>query len=154
MLARRSFRYGMVSVLSLLSAAALMAGCSKKPQATPAAQATDTNQAPAADAQPADATAQAQAQPQAPTGPVLDTSQMSGDAKAAMADADAAMRQREYEKAVRTMIAIQQAQLNAQQAAAAHQQMINLQKSLAQAAASGDPNAQAAAQILRASHAH
>lgn len=157
MLARRSFRYGMVSVLSLLSAAALIAGCSKKPEAAPAAQATsatDTNQTPAADAQPADAAAQAQAQaqPQAPTGPVLDTSQMSGDAKAAMAAADAAMRQREYEKAVRTMLAIQQAQLDAQQAAAAHQQMINLQKSLAQAAASGDPNAQVAAQLLRHSH--
>jgi hypothetical protein len=155
MLARRSFHYGMLSALSLLSAEALITGCSKKPEATPAAQvtsATDTNQTPAADAQPADAAAQAQ--PQAPTGPVLDTSQMSGDAKAAMADADAAMRQREYEKAVRTMLAIQQAQLSAQQAAAAHQQMINLQRSLAQAAASGDPNAQAAAQILRASHSH
>ena len=46
---------------------------------------------------------------------------MTGDAKQAMADADAAMRQREYEKAVKTMLAIQQAQLNAQQAEAARQ---------------------------------
>jgi hypothetical protein len=79
---------------------------------------------------------------------------MVGDAKAAMAEADAALRQREYEKAVRTMLAIQQAKLDAQQAALAHQQMINLQRNLANAVASGDPNAQAAANLLRASHSH
>ena len=71
-----------------------------------------------------------------------------------MAEADAAFRQREYEKAVRTMLAVQQAQLNAQQAEAARQQMIALQRNLANAAASGDPNAVQAAQILRAAHSH
>jgi hypothetical protein len=79
---------------------------------------------------------------------------MVGDAKAAMADADAAVRQREYEKAVKTMLAIQQAQLNAEQAAAARQQMINLQRTLANAIASGDPNAVAAGEMLRAAHRH
>jgi len=79
---------------------------------------------------------------------------MVGDAKQAMSDADAAMRQREYEKAVRTMLAIQQANLNAQQAALARQQMVNLQRSLANAIANGDPNAKAAADILRAGRGH
>jgi hypothetical protein len=79
---------------------------------------------------------------------------MVGDAKAAMADADAALRQRDYEKAVKTMLAIQQAQLNAQQAALAHQQMINRQRNLANAIASGDPNAVAAGEMLRAGHRH
>src|SRR5579872_2503085 len=83
----------------LVSMAVLLAaGCSKK--ADPAASATPSQPvatapaaAPAADAQPAEAP------PQQPSGPVLDTSQMVGDAKAAMAEADAAIRQREYEKA-------------------------------------------------------
>ena len=48
---------------------------------------------------------------------------MVGDAKQAIIDADAAMRQRNYAKAVQTMLAIQQAQLNAQQAEAARQQL-------------------------------
>jgi precorrin-3B methylase len=79
---------------------------------------------------------------------------MVGDAKRAIADADAAMRQRDYEKAVKTMLALQQAQLNAQQAELARQQMINVQRSLAAAIASGDPNAIAAGEALRAAHRH
>jgi hypothetical protein len=79
---------------------------------------------------------------------------MSGDAKQAMAEADAALRQREYDKAVKTMLAIQQAQLNAQQAEAARQAMVNLQRNLAGAVASGDPAAIAAAQALRAASSH
>jgi hypothetical protein len=133
--------------LGVLILCAALLGCSKKDQPAPA-QPTSTAAAPAADAQPADATAQQ------PSGPVLDASQMTGDPKAAMAEADAAIRQREYEKAVRTMLAIQQANLNAQQAAQAHQQMLNLQRNLANAVASGDPNAKAAVEILRASRGH
>jgi hypothetical protein len=79
---------------------------------------------------------------------------MAGDAKQAMAEADAALRQKEYDKAVQTMLAIQRAQLNAQQAEAARQQMINLQRNLANAAAAGDPNAIAAGERLRAAHRH
>jgi len=133
----------LVVLLTILSSTS----CSKKadPAANPAPSQPAAS-APAADAQPADASAQ-----QA-SGPVLDTSQMVGDAKAAMAEADTALRQREYEKAVRTMLAIQQARLDAQQAALAHQQMINLQRNLANAIANGDPNAKAAADILRGSH--
>ena len=134
--------------VTLLLTAAVVAGCSKpkdQVSATPPAEsaATSPSQAPSADpaAQPA-------------PGPILDTSQFTGDPKAAMADADAALRQREYEKAVRTMLAIQQAQLNVQQAEAARQQMIALQRNLANAAANGDPNAIAAGELLRAAHRH
>ncbi len=136
--------------LTLLASVAVIAGCSKKE--TPAA-ATPT-QAPTQEVATATEPAAGQEAPQPAPGPVLDTSQMTGDAKQAMADADAALRQREYEKAVRTMLAIQQAQLNAQQAEAARQQMMALQRNLANAVASGDPNAAAAAQILRAAHSH
>lgn len=141
----------MASGSVLILAVALPFGCSKKAGDTPtptagSQPASAANPAPAQDAQSADAT------PQAPSGPVLDTSQLQGDAKQAMADADAAIRQREYEKAARTLMAIQQAQLNAQQAAAARQQMISFQRTLANAVASGDPNAKAAADLLRASH--
>jgi len=138
--------------LTALMAAGIVAGCSKKqPQASDssAAAAPPTTNAEAAPT----ATADAQPAPQAPSGPVLDASQM-GDAKAAMAEADAALRQKEYEKAVRTMMAIQQAQLNAQQAEAARQQMYSLQRNLANAIAAGDPNAKAAADLLRASRGH
>lgn len=139
------------TLLAVAISLGLVSGCSKKQEPAAAATAPDTNQqaaTPAADAQPAETTAQQ------PTGPGLDSSQMTGDAKAAMAEADAALKQREYEKAVRTMMAIQQARLDAQQAALAHQQMVNLQRNLATAIAQGDPNAKAAADILRASHMH
>jgi hypothetical protein len=136
--------------IALLFLAAIVPACSKKQEVTPAAT---PETAPAAATTP-DANAGDTAATQPPPGPVLDTTQMSGDAKQAIADADAALRQKEYEKAVRTMLAIQQAQLNAQQAEAAHQQMVNLQRNLANAIANGDPNAIAAAQILRAAHSH
>lgn len=132
---------------ALLSAAVLsglLLGCKKQEAVAPApTSASQPAAAPAADAQQAD---------QQASGPVLDGSQMTGDPKAAIAEADAALRQREYEKAVRAMLALQQARLDAQQAAVAHQQMINLQRNLAAAIAAGDPNAKAAADILRASH--
>lgn len=129
-------------VLALLACV----GCSKKAEPPPAPATATT--APATETPPADAAAQA------PTGPALDSSQMVGDPKAAIAAADAALKQREYEKAVRTMLAVQQAQLNEQQAALAHQQMINLQRNLAGAIANGDPNAIAAGELLRAAHQH
>jgi len=79
---------------------------------------------------------------------------MVGDAKVAMSEADAAVRQKEYEKAARLLMAIQQAQLSQQQAALAHQQMVSFQRTLANAIASGDPNAMAAGEVLRGSHRH
>lgn len=130
-----------------------LVGCSKKQeQVTPSQPSTASATTPAGDPQAAAASPDANTQP-AP-GPILDTAQMEADAKRAMAEADAALRQREYEKAVKSMLAIQQAQLNAQQAAAAQQQMIALQRNIANAIASGDPNAVAAGELLRASHRH
>src|SRR5260370_14390885 len=117
---RLSFKVGAATLLFALLA---VAGCSKKsdnaaaPSSAPAVAATSSAETPAPAADPS-------AQP--PPGPVLDTSQMVGDAKQAIADADAALREKEDEKAVRTKLAIQQAQLNAQQAALAQPQMINL----------------------------
>jgi len=143
-------RYLGLASCPLIVSLALVSGCSKKADETPApaaAQPAASAPAPAADAQAADAA-------QAPSAPVLDSSQMTGDPKQAIADADAALRQRNYEKAVQTMLAVQQAQLNAQQAEAARQQMIALQKSLISAVDAGDPNAIAAAKALRASHRH
>jgi hypothetical protein len=134
--------------IGLLFTMAMVSSCSKQKQ-----EATTTPQAEAATTAPAEAPpADSAAQPS--SGPVLDTSQFTGDPKAAMADADAALRQREYQKAVKTMLALQQAQLNAQQAAAAEQQMIALQRNLANAVANGDPNAIAAGEMLRASRRH
>jgi hypothetical protein len=146
---KNCFGYSVV----LVAALTLIAGCSKKSEPAPAAQTTTPDAAAAAPAAaPETAAADAAAAPQ--PGPVLDTSQMEGNAKIAMAEADAALRQKEYEKAVRTMLAIQQAQLNAQQAEAARQQMNALQRNLAAGVATGDPQAIAAAQILRAAHSH
>ena len=146
-MSKRSIEMCLKPVLVLAAVSlGLVSGCSKKDQPAASSPPSQPAAAPAADAQPADPAAQ-----QA-SAPGLDSSQMVGDAKAAMADADAAMRQREYEKAVRAMIALQQARLDAQQAALARQQMINLQRNLAAAVAAGDPNAKAAADILRASH--
>jgi hypothetical protein len=144
----RSAMLSKVLPIALLLAAVVVAGCSKKQEAATTAPVPEPVAAVPAESTPADAAAQP------PPGPVLDTSQMTGDAKRAMADADAALRQREYEKAVRTMLAIQAAQLNAQQAEAANQQMIALQRNLAAAVANGDPNAAAAAAVLRAAHSH
>src|SRR5260221_330839 len=110
--------------VALMAAAIGSVGCSKKQDANVAAGSA------------APETQSASASPQTPAAPVLDASQM-GDAKAAMAEADAALRQGEYEKAVKTMLALQQAQLNAQQTAAMEQQMIALQRNLAKAIASG-----------------
>ena len=147
----RGFYHVRVWALLALISTIAFSGCSKKSVPT----AGDSSAAAAAPAATNDTAAAAATEPtsQAPTGPALDASQM-GDAKQAMADADAALRQRDYEKAVRTMMAIQQAQLSAQQAEAARQQMYNLQRNLANAVASGDPNAKAAADILRASRGH
>jgi hypothetical protein len=130
---------------ALLLPFVIFAGCSKKANESSSA-AQPTAAAPAPEAQPADASAQA------PTGPGLDSSQMVGDAKVAMTEADAAVRQKEYEKAARLLMAIQQAQLSQQQAALAHQQMVSFQRTLANAIASGDPNAMAAGEVLRGSH--
>ena len=149
MIKPQSARHLKFSTQCLVLAMAVVVGCSKKQEtSTPTAPAAAaTPDAPGAAAAPAEA-AQTEA-----SGPIMDTAN-AGDAKAAIAEADAALRQKEYEKAVRTLLAVQQAQLNAQQAAAARQAMIALQRNISAAAASGDQRAIAAGEALRAASRH
>jgi hypothetical protein len=145
--------YRLVFLCACLLAASLIAGCSKHKEDSSASQTPSTPVAstPAPDSGSAPAN---DPSAQASSAPVLDSSQMSGDPKVAMTEADSAVRQKEYEKAARLMLAIQQAQLNQQQAEAAYQQMVAFQRNLAAAVANGDPNAKAAADVLRASRHH
>jgi hypothetical protein len=81
---------------------------------------------------------------QAPAVPTVDTTK-------AFSDVNAALKARDYQKATETLLAIQQKALTEQQAAAARAQMVQLQGAVASGVASGDPNAKAAADQLRAS---
>lgn len=76
----------------------------------------------------------------------------STDINQSFADADAAIRAKEYEKAVQNLLAVQnQRQLTEQQSLEARNRMVGLQRNLAAAIADGDPNAKAAAELLRRS---
>ena len=66
-----------------------------------------------------------------------------------LAESQAALKARDYDKAAATLVAMQATRLNEHQAAAAAAQMRQLQSSLASAVASGDPRAIAAANRLR-----
>lgn len=68
-----------------------------------------------------------------------------------LTESQAALKARDYDKAAEALIALQRAKLNEQQAALAAAQMRQLQSSLADALASGDPRAKAAADRLRQS---
>jgi hypothetical protein len=76
------------------------------------------------------------------------------DTKAAMNAATAALKARQYEDAVKVIMALQAQQLSDQQAAAVHNQMVQLQGAVADGVARGDANAQAAAEMLRESARH
>ena len=123
----------------VLSVVTLAAGCGKQKELpapeTPAAAPAET---------PAAAPAAA---------PVAQPVAGAVDVNQSFAAADAAMKAKAYDKAVQAMLAVQnQRQLSDQQAEAARNRMIGLQASLAQAVASGDPSAKAAADMLRAAH--
>jgi len=119
-------------------AVVVFAGCSKKAEPAPAAVPPEAgNAAPAA-------AETAHARPVSISSPT--------DTSAALSAANAALKSREYEQAARNLLAVQaQKNLSDQQAAAAKEQMNQLQRSLAGAVASGDPKAKAAAELLRAS---
>lgn len=68
-----------------------------------------------------------------------------------LAESQAAINARDYERAAEALIAVQQSRLNEQQAEALANQMRQLQSSLAGAVASGDARAKAAADRLRQS---
>ena len=120
--------------LCLLALALSFTACSKKAESPPVPPPTTDAPSQAAPAQPAAPVAQS-AVP---------------DAK--LTEAQAAMKTRDYEKAVDALMAVQrQRQLSEQQAALYHAQMQALQRDLAGAVARGDPAAKAAADKLRAS---
>jgi hypothetical protein len=123
---------------------ALLVGCSKKQAETPAAAApADTGTT---------ATAAQQAAAPAQEGPAIIVNNVNtADTKATMSAAAAAIKAKQYEDATKLILALQAQKLSEQQAAAVHNQMIQLQQNVANGVASGDPNAQAAAEMLRAS---
>jgi len=126
---------------TLALALAVLAGCSKKAEQPPSV-------APPAAGNAAPPSAQS-----ATTRPV--NAANSADASAVLAAAEAALKAREYEQAAKNLLAIQaQKNLSEQQALAARDQMVQLQRGLAGAVASGDPKAKAAAELLRASARH
>jgi hypothetical protein len=99
---------------------------------------------------------QAAASPEAPV-PVTQPPEpivTSSDANQVLSSAQAALKQKDYEKAAATLLYVQQQRLNDQQADAARAQMVQLQKDLVGAIGAGDPKAKAAADLLRASHSH
>jgi hypothetical protein len=68
-------------------------------------------------------------------------------------EVDAALKAKAYDKAVQTLLAVQQkAALSEQQSQEAANRMRGLQANLAAAIAAGDPNAKAAAERLRQAH--
>ena len=133
--------------LAVIAAAFVVSGCGKKSSEAPASST----------ANPADtgATATAAAEPAQPGGPAVIVDNVNiADTKAAMSAAAAALKAKQYEDATKLILALQAQRLSDQQAAAVHNQMVQLQRNVANGVASGDPNAQAAAEILRASAMH
>ncbi len=120
----------------MLAVLVLAAGCGKKKEASaPVAPVETSAETPAA----------------VPAGTPQANSTV--EVNQSLADADAAIKAKAYDKAVQALLAVQnQKQLSEQQAAEARNRMIGLQASLAQAVANGDPNAKAAADMLRAAH--
>lgn len=134
----------MKTLLLCLVALTVAIGCKK-------AQPTETAPAPENASTPAPATASGnslqpanQAASQAPAAPTI-------DATKAFADVNTALKARDYQKATETLLALQrQKQLTDQQSMAVRGQMVQLQSAVAAGVASGDPNAKAAADRLRA----
>jgi 3-oxoacyl-ACP reductase-like protein len=135
----------MKTILFFLLSIAVVTGCKKSQSTenTPAPQTADTatSGAPTPSA-PAPANPPAA---QAAPAPTVDTTK-------AFADVNSALKARDYKKATDTLLAVQRMpQLTEQQSQALHGQMVQLQGAVAAGVASGDPNAKAAADRLRAS---
>jgi len=138
---RRHSRIILIGVLSTASALMLgSVGCKKKEQAVIP---------PAPVEQPA---AQAAAPESSAPAPQVVEPPPSTDANQALTAAQSALKTRDYDKAAATLLFAQQQQLNQQQAEAVRAQMVQLQKDLVNAIGSGDANAKAAADRLRAAH--
>jgi len=122
----------------VLAVIAATAGCGKKTDKTATVTPPPPDTAAAAAPEPAAATLAANPQPVVVT-----------DVGKSLAESEAAIKAKSYQKAVQTILALQRQQrLNPQQAQAAANQMRALQAELAAGVAAGDPNAKAAVQIL------
>lgn len=124
-------RTNLIPLAVVLSAVAFC-GCGKKEEVAP-------TPAPAAQA-PAEAPAPVATAAAAPRAAALPDTRLT--------ESQNALKAREYEKAADALLALRRTQLNEQQAAAAAAQMRQLQGSLAQAIANGDPRARAIADRL------
>jgi hypothetical protein len=124
----------------LLAAVVSMTGCGKKEEAPPVQPAAAPQETPPPVAQA----------PAAPSQPAI--YQEVNNPNEALKTAQTAMKSQDYEAAAANLIVVQRSkQITADQAAAARQRMVELQAALAQAQASGDPKAKAAAEMLRRS---
>jgi hypothetical protein len=128
------------SVAIMVLITALVNGCGKKEPETVPAPAGETSTTVAT--QPA-------SQPQA--GAPAASTQASVNSR--LTDAQAAMKAKDYERAVATLLAVQNQRqpLSVEQAQAVRNQMVQLQQNVAAGVASGDPKAKAAAEMLRQS---
>lgn len=113
---------------------AVFAGCGKEKAQAPA---------------PAKTAAESTATPANSTPPPVAVAPAATAPDARLVESQAAFKSREYDKAVEVLLAAQRAKLSEQQAAAAAAQMRQFQSGLAEAVASGDPRAKAAADRLR-----
>ena len=123
---------------TLIAIAMLIAGCGKK-DATQNPSATGTpTQAPATTAEaPAPSGTAAPAQP-----------------TVKMTDVQTAIHQKDYEKAAATLLVLQKQPATPQEGWAVNAEMQKFQGQLAAAAATGDPKAKAAIELLRRSGPH
>jgi len=132
----------MKTILFLLLGIAAVTGCKKSQSTETAPAAENASTAPTPNANPAQPANQAPAQ--APAAPTVDTTK-------AFADMNTALKAKDYQKAADTLLVLQRKPLTDQQAMALHGRMVQLQGAVAAGVASGDPNAKAAADRLRAS---
>jgi len=127
----------MKTILLLLLSFAVATGCKKSPPTETAPQ-----DGPAASTTPSAPTNQPAAP--APAATTVDTTK-------AFADANSALKVKDYQKATETLLMLQrQPQLTDQQSMALRGQMVQLQSAVAAGVAKGDANAKAAADQLRA----
>lgn len=125
----RRFNWCCACLLLVLS----LVGCSKKEEAAAPAPSAPANSVAA---------------------PVENNVQTGGaviDAKPVLAKIDSAYKAKDYDEAAEALLALQRQKLSEQQALEARNRMIQFQRDLASAVASGDPKAKAAADKLRAS---
>jgi hypothetical protein len=133
----------MRTILLFVVALTAATGCKKAQPTEPAPAPENASTAPATpNANPNQPANQAPAQ--APAVPTVDTTK-------AFADMNTALKAKDYQKATDTLLVLQRKPLTDQQAIAVHGQMVQLQGAVAAGVASGDPNAKAAADRLRAS---